>query len=107
MKIAISALGPDLDSAVAPAFARCPYFVVVDTDRHDAETIENTGMARDSGAGTGSVQLLTDAGIGTVLAHRCGPHAARALTAAGVTVSLGHTGTVAETIEAFTANQPQ
>jgi predicted Fe-Mo cluster-binding NifX family protein len=103
VKIAVPALGPDTRSAVAPTFARCPYFVVVDDDRHDVETIKNAGGELDSGASTGSVQLLADAGVGTVLAHRCGPHAARALAAAGIIVSLGHTGTVDEIVETFTA----
>jgi predicted Fe-Mo cluster-binding NifX family protein len=103
VKIAIPALGPDTGASIAPTFARCPFFIIVDTGGETVTAIENTGLARDSGAGTGSVQLLANAGVATILAHRCGPHATRALAAAGISISLGHTGTVAEAVAAFTA----
>jgi predicted Fe-Mo cluster-binding NifX family protein len=103
MKIAVSALGSDPRCAVAPTFARCPYFIVVDTERDGVEAITNPGAGLDSGAATGSVQVLVEAGVRTVLIQRCGPRAATALAAAGITVSQGHSGTVTDTINAFTA----
>jgi len=106
VKIAVPALGPTIGSAVAPTFARCPYFIVIDTACQGISVLENTGATRDSGVATGVVQLLVDAGIGIVLGQRCGPQATRALTAAKIDVRLGHRGTVAEIIEAFTAGLP-
>ena len=32
MKIAVSAMGNDLDSPFSPVFGRCPVYVIVDTD---------------------------------------------------------------------------
>ena len=49
MKIAISASGPDLSSAVDPRFGRCPYFLFVDPDSMDFEAIENPNISSASG----------------------------------------------------------
>jgi predicted Fe-Mo cluster-binding NifX family protein len=107
VKLAVPALGRTTCSAVAPTFARCPYFIVIDTDCHDTLVVENGGQVRDSGAGTAAVQLLADMGVGLVLAQRCGPQATKALAAARIELRLGFCGTVVETIEAFTAGLPQ
>lgn len=107
MKIAVSATGPTLDSPVDPAFGRCTYFVVVDADGSSATAVRNSGTEMNSGAGPRAVQGLVDAGVSVVLTGQCGPQATRALSAAGITADLGHHGTVAEAVAAFTGRNPQ
>jgi len=45
VKIAVSATGIDLDAQVAPRFGRCQYFIIVDSDTLEFETIENPKYA--------------------------------------------------------------
>jgi len=40
MKIAITATGPDLDSIVDPRFGRCAYFLIIDPETMEYESIE-------------------------------------------------------------------
>ena len=103
MRIAVSATGPDLRSRVDPTFGRCAYFVVVDLGRDGVETVSNTGMSLDSGAGARSVQVLIDAKVTTVLTGRCGLQAMRALDAAGIDVHTGYTGIVADAIDRYSS----
>ena len=42
MKIAISADGSRLDSTIHQRFARCPYFLIVETDDMSVAVIENS-----------------------------------------------------------------
>lgn len=106
VRIAVSADGGDLDSPTQAAFGRCPYLMVVDVengtpDLSRARAVENTSGQAPSGAGVRSVQLLVSSGATVLLTGRCGPKAAQALSAAGIEVHLGTTGTVREALERF------
>ena len=51
MKIAVSATGKNLDSAIDPRFGRCAYFLVVDTENMSLEVFSNESSALGGGAG--------------------------------------------------------
>lgn len=51
MKIAVSAMGTDLNAQVNPRFGRCQYFIIVDSDTLDFEAIKNPNIDAMSGAG--------------------------------------------------------
>lgn len=93
MRIAVTAEGTTLDSAVDPKFGRCRYFVIADPDGH-VEYLENPHRSTSGGTGPRCAQLMVDHRVGTVLTGECGPHAQAALAAAGITVLTGRSGDV-------------
>ena len=101
MKIAITATGKTMDSPVDQRFGRAAYFVVVDTETMDFTVIDNENVAAAGGAGISSAKAVVDAGAEAVLTGNCGPNAQRTLSAAGVRLYTGVTGTVAEAVELF------
>jgi len=107
MKIAISAAGPSLDAAVDPRFGRCAYFIVADAEQGTFEALENTNAAAGSGAGIQSGQMIAANGAQIVLTGNCGPNAVSTLSAAGIRVVTGCSGTVREVIEQYKAGQLQ
>jgi predicted Fe-Mo cluster-binding NifX family protein len=105
MKIAINTNGTDLDAAVDPRFGRCPGFLIVDTEDLASEAMENPGAGRGQGAGIQTAEWVAQKGGAAVLTGNCGPKAHRALTAAGITVVTGCTGTAREAIARFMSGE--
>jgi predicted Fe-Mo cluster-binding NifX family protein len=106
MKIAVTAQGPEIGSAVDPRFGRAQYFVVVDTDTQLAEAVDNqVNLNAGQGAGIQAARRVADLGVQAVLTGNVGPKAYAALQAAGVTVYAGAAGTVGEAVEQFRAGQ--
>ena len=105
MNIAITATEPSLDAKVDPRFGRCPYFLIVDTDTMKFEALENPNMMLGGGAGIQSAQLMAQKGVQAVLTGNCGPNAYQTLSAAGIEVIIGCSGTVADVVEQFKAGQ--
>ncbi|MFO7733997.1 MAG: NifB/NifX family molybdenum-iron cluster-binding protein [Candidatus Aminicenantes bacterium] len=101
MKIAVSALSPDIDDAVDPRFGRCPYFLIVDSESMEFESVQNPYLDAPSGAGIQSGQLVASKGAQTVLTGNCGPNAYQTLTAAGVEVVTGVSGTIRAAVKAY------
>lgn len=105
MKIAVSATGPSLDAEVDPRFGRCAYFAVGDPDTMEFEFVENTSVMSGSGAGISSAQNIAGMGAQAVLTGNCGPNAYQTLSAAGVQVISGVSGTVKEAVEGYKAGK--
>ena len=101
MKIAVTSTGKTLDSQVDPRFGRACCFIVIDTETMDFSAIENESAAAAGGAGISSAKTVIDAGAEAVITGNCGPNAHRTLTAAGIKLYVGVTGTVAEAVELF------
>jgi predicted Fe-Mo cluster-binding NifX family protein len=107
MKIAVTATNASLDAATDPRFGRCACFVVVETDDMTFEAIDNANNALGHGAGIQSAQLVASRGVKTVLTGNCGPNAHETLSAAGIGVAVGCSGTVREAVEQFKAGKLQ
>jgi len=105
MNIAVTATEPTLDAKVDPRFGRCPYFLIVNTDNLNFEPVENANVALGGGAGIQSAQLMAEKAVEVVLTGNCGPNAYQTLSAAGIGVIVGCSGTVADAIEQFKAGQ--
>ena len=105
MKIAVTASGPTLDANVDPRFGRCAHFLIVDTDTLDFEAVENPNVALGGGAGIQSAQLVATRDVKFVLTGNCGPNAHETLSAAGIGVIPGCSGTVRDAVERFKAGQ--
>ena len=105
MKIAISSTGNSLDSTVDQRFGRAAGFVVVDTDSMEFNYVENLqNLNSPSGAGIQTAQTIADLKVEAVLTGNCGPKAFSALSAAGIKIYLGASGSVSEAIEQFKKN---
>jgi len=105
MKIAISATGPDFDADVDPRFGRCQYFIIVDPDTMQFESIENSSAAASGGAGISAAQMITSKGVEAVLTGNCGPNAYQVLSPAGIKVITGVSGKVNEAIQSYKSGQ--
>lgn len=101
MKIAVSATEPNIDANVEPRFGRCPYFVIVDPDTMNFETIENSSVMAAGGAGIASGQTIIDKGVEAVLTGNCGPNAHQVLSAAGIKIITGISGKVRDAVKAY------
>ena len=101
MKIAVSSTGRDPTSDVEAHFGRCPGFLVVDSKVGDYQFIENNALGSAHGAGIQTAQYLASMGVKVVIAGNVGPNAYSALTAAGVEVYTGVTGSVANAVHMY------
>jgi predicted Fe-Mo cluster-binding NifX family protein len=104
MKVAVSALGPDLDSTVDDKFGRAMWFIVYDTDSGATEAIDNASNRNAmQGAGFGAAETVSNAGATTVITGHLGPNAFRVLESLGIEGYVGSGKTVREAIEALEA----
>lgn len=107
MRIAVSALAPDLDAEVDPRFGRCQHFVIVDPESMEFEALENSSAMAAGGAGISTAQAIAEKGVGVVLTGNCGPNAYQTLSAAGIQVVTGASGRIRDAVEAYKAGKLQ
>jgi len=107
MKIALSATAPGLDAEVDPRFGRCQYFIIVDPQSMELETLENSSAMAAGGAGISTAQMIASKGAEVVLTGNCGPNAYQTLSAAGIQVITGVSGWIKDAIEAYNADKLQ
>jgi len=106
MKILVTSQGQDLSSAVDPRFGRARYFLVVDTDSGEFETIDNTpNLNAAQGAGIQAAGKAVDLGVEAVVTGHIGPKAFTTLQAGGVRIYTGANGTVSDAVEQFQAGK--
>jgi predicted Fe-Mo cluster-binding NifX family protein len=106
MKIAISAQGSTLESPSDPRFGRAKYFIVVDTESGDFSSHDNAmNLNAAQGAGIQAAKNVADLGVRAVVTGNVGPKAHAALSAAGIEIYTGASGTVRDALEAFRAGK--
>ena len=101
MKIAVSATGPDLDAEVDPRFGRCQYFIIVEPDTMQFESVENSSAMAAGGAGISAAQMIASKGVEAVLTGNCGPNAYQVLSPASITVITGMSGKVRDAVQSY------
>jgi predicted Fe-Mo cluster-binding NifX family protein len=99
--ICVSAVANSLDAALDPRFGRCAYFLIVDSEKMQFTAIPNNATDVTGGAGVQAAQLIANSGATTVITGNLGPNAFKALSAAGIDIVTGASGTVREVIEKF------
>lgn len=106
MRVAVTSEGKDLAAKVDPRFGRAKYFLVVETDSRVVEVIDNEqNLNAVQGAGVQSAETVARLGVDAVITGHCGPKAFHALSAAGVDVFTGATGTVEAAVESLVAGE--
>ena len=104
MKVAVSALGETLSSAVDERFGRARYLLIVDTVTDEVVAVGNdVNMNALQGAGVGAAEIVAGHDVVAVITGHLGPKAMRALKAAGVTGYRGMGMTAGDAISAFEA----
>ena len=101
MKIAISATGPTLDAEVDPRFGRCQHFIIADPETMQFEVLDNSSAMAAGGAGISAAQMIAGQGVKSVLTGNCGPNAYGVLSAAGIQVITGVSGTVKDAVQKY------
>ena len=107
MKVAVTSTGNDLASEVSPQFGRCPQYLVVDTETMEFEVVQNTAVGSAHGAGIAAAQLVASKGVKVVLTGNVGPNAYSALTASGIKIVTGVSGTVGDAVKRFNSGDYQ
>jgi predicted Fe-Mo cluster-binding NifX family protein len=107
MKIAVSAMENSLDSQIDPRFGRCQYFLIIDPDTMELEAVSNKGAAASGGAGIQAAQTVANKGVGVLITGDIGPNAFQTLSAAGIKVITGASGTVREALERYKSGSLQ
>jgi predicted Fe-Mo cluster-binding NifX family protein len=105
MEICVSASSDSLDANVDPRFGRCPYFVII-----DSETMEFSGISNDSnnaahGAGIQAAQTVVNMGAKVVISGNIGPNAFNVLSAAGIKLVTGVSGSIRDTVQKYKIGQ--
>ncbi len=102
MKIAVTAQGQDLASAVDLRFGRAKWIIVVDTDTGEVQAHDNkVNLTLAQGAGIQTGQNVANLEVEAVLTGNMGPNAFRTLSAAKVRVFLASDQPAEEVIAAF------
>jgi len=101
MKVAITSTGSNLDSQIDPRFGRCQYFIIINPETMQFEAIQNSNLQAGSGAGIATAQMIAQKGVDTVITGNVGPNAFQTLSAGGIKIIVGASGTVKEAIELY------
>lgn len=101
MKIGVSSTGENLDANVDQRFGRCKYFLIVDTESMEFEVLSNENAMASGGAGIQAAQTIAKTGAEIVVTGNVGPNAFQTLSAAGMKIFTGASGTIKESIEKY------
>jgi predicted Fe-Mo cluster-binding NifX family protein len=104
-RVCISATGNSIDSQIDPRFGRCAYFIIADTDTMDYQYLPNTAYESPHGAGIQAAQLVANQNVRAVITGMVGPNAHRVLSAAGIEIITGVTGTGRDAIQRYKVGQ--
>lgn len=107
MKICVTATDKNISAAVDSRFGRCPYFVVVDPETMEVDAFDNPAASASGGAGIQAAQNISDKGINVLLTGSVGPNAFPILSAAGIKVMTGASGSVTDAIHQYKEGQLQ
>lgn len=105
MKIAIPALGTNLDSLVDPRFSRAEYFLILNEKGEIEKIIKNPAVEYTLGADDLAAQTLIENAVSIVLVLNITPKVYNLISSAGVKVYQGESGlTVREIFELYKKN---
>lgn len=102
MKVCVTAGASGLDAPMDPRFGRCPFFVIVDQDSMNENSIANSNVMATSGAGIQAAQEVARQGASALITGNIGPNAMQTLSAANIDVYQHQGGaSVRDVVEKF------
>jgi len=107
MKVCVSASSGSLDAEVDSRFGRCPYFVVVDSETMEFKVVANDSSSAAHGAGIQAAQTVVNLGVKVVITGNVGPNAFNVLSATGIKIVIGASGSVKEAVEKYKKGELQ
>lgn len=107
MKMCVSASSGSMDANVDPRFGRCPYFVIVDSETMEFSAVLNDSTNAAHGAGIQAAQTVANMGVKMVITDNVGPNAFKVLSAAGIKIVIGASGSIKEAVEKYKNGQLQ
>lgn len=107
MKICVTAVSVSLDAQIDPRFGRCKYFLIVNSETMESKAILNEAFQAAHGAGIQAAQTVANSGVEVVITGNVGPNAFRVLSAAGITIVTGVSGSVRDAVEKYKKGQLQ
>ncbi len=107
MKVCLTSTGSSLESKLDLRFGRCGYFIFMDTETGEFESIENSAENASYGAGIQAAQVVMEKKPDAVITGNIGPNASSVLSTVGIKVYAfaGFEGTVTDAIKAFRENK--
>lgn len=100
-KICVTSTGPTLDSQMDPRFGRCQYFIIVDPDTMQFDTIPNDAATASGGAGIRAAQTILSYGVNVLITGSVGPNAYSALQNASIRIMSTTSCSVKEAVEQY------
>ncbi|MBN3033861.1 MAG: NifB/NifX family molybdenum-iron cluster-binding protein [Candidatus Saganbacteria bacterium] len=107
MKICVTAAAGSLDAAIDPRFGRCAFFIIIDPATLEFKALPNPNLESSGGAGIQSAQLVANEGVEAVVTGNVGPNAHQTLSALGIKVLIGASGTVSQAVADYRAGRLQ
>ncbi|MFC1556464.1 PDZ domain-containing protein [candidate division KSB1 bacterium] len=96
-KLALSSMGKDLSSTIAPIFDESPYFIIIGLGSFQA--FKNPNVGDSNNVGVQSAQFVVDKGAGAVITNNISLEAMNELRKLNVKVYSGISGTVSQALE--------
>ena len=102
MKICICASGSDLDSQISPAFGRCAYFLIINSETEKFKVVPNEAVHAGRGVGVSAAQVVSSEKVEAVICGNFGPNAFLVLQNSGIKIYPGVFGlTVREALDKY------
>ena len=101
MKIAITSQGKGIDAAVDERFGRCNFFVIINPNNMEHETLSNEAIASSGGAGIKAAQVLINKNVEALITGNIGPNAFNVLSGTGIKIITSVSGNVKEAVEKY------
>jgi len=101
MKVAVTAIGADLNSMVDERFGRCRYFIFADPKTKEYEAVENEYASGAHGTGIQVAQFIADKKASALITGNVGPNAMKVLAESGIEVYTAHSMSIKEALEHF------
>ncbi len=83
---------------MSPRFGRCPYFLIINTETHKVEAVENKGVRATHGAGVSAAQIVSDSGCQVIITGNVGPNAFSVLNTTGIKIFVSAFGKTCEQV---------
>jgi predicted Fe-Mo cluster-binding NifX family protein len=103
MTVCVTAAGKDWEASTQPNFGRAAFFLFIEPEAQTIDAVQNQPGAH--GAGVQAAQIVAQHAATAVITGSVGPNAFQGLSAAGIDVYVGATGTVREAFDAYRAGE--
>ena len=105
MNICVTTVSNNLDALVDERFGRCPYFLIIDSETMKFRALPNESFHSAHGAGIQAAQNIANSRIEVLITGNVGPNAFGVLSASGIKVITGVSGSARQAVEKFKKGQ--